>query len=87
MSLPAVSRHLKVLEQARLISRSRDAQWRPCRLEAQGLKDIAEWMEFYRRFWAESLDRMQQYVEQLHAETQRATRRRKATKKSGKKRR
>jgi DNA-binding transcriptional ArsR family regulator len=64
MSLPAVSRHLKVLEHARLISRSRDAQWRPCRLEAQGLKDIAEWMEFYREFWTKSLDRMQQYVEQ-----------------------
>ena len=86
MSLPAVSRHLKVLEQARLISRSRDAQWRPCRLEAQGLKDIAEWMELYRRFWSERLDRMQQYVEQLHAESQRGTKRKKV-KKSAKKRR
>jgi DNA-binding transcriptional ArsR family regulator len=87
MSLPAVSRHLKVLEHARLISRSRDAQWRPCRLEAQGLKDIAEWMEFYREFWTKSLDRMQQYVEQLHAESQRGSKRKKAVKKSGKKRR
>lgn len=87
MSLPAVSRHLKVLEQARLISRGRDAQWRPCRLEPQGLKDIAEWMEFYREFWSERLDRMQQYVEQLHAEARRGTKRKKAAKASGKKRR
>jgi DNA-binding transcriptional ArsR family regulator len=67
MSLPAISRHLKVLEQARLISRGRDAQWRPCRLEPQGLKDIAAWMEHYKKFWSASLDRMQSYVEQLHA--------------------
>jgi DNA-binding transcriptional ArsR family regulator len=82
MSLPAISRHLKVLEQARLISRGRDAQWRPCRLEPQGLKDIAEWMEHYRRFWAESLDRMQSYVEELHAEAERTAKRRKAVKKA-----
>ena len=81
MSLPAVSRHLKVLEQARLISRGRDAQWRPCRLEPRGLKDIAEWMEYYRRFWAESLDRMQEYVERLHAESQRGTKGKKAARK------
>jgi DNA-binding transcriptional ArsR family regulator len=83
MSLPAISRHLKVLEQARLISRGRDAQWRPCRLEPQGLKDIAEWMEHYRRFWAESLDRMQSYVEQLHADAERTAKRRKTVKKAG----
>jgi DNA-binding transcriptional ArsR family regulator len=80
MSLPAISRHLKVLERARLISRGRDAQWRPCRLEPQGLRDIAEWMEHYRRFWAESLDRMQSYVEQLHAEAERGAKRGKAVK-------
>jgi DNA-binding transcriptional ArsR family regulator len=73
MSMPAISRHLKVLEQARLISRGRDAQWRPCRLEPQGLKDIATWMEHYRKFWSASLDRMQSYVEQLHAEMERGT--------------
>jgi DNA-binding transcriptional ArsR family regulator len=87
MSLPAISRHLKVLEQARLISRGRDAQWRPCRLEPQGLKDIAEWMEEYRRFWAESLDQMQAYVERLHAEAERSKKRKKSRKKSGKKKR
>ena len=81
MSLPAISRHLKVLEQARLISRGRDAQWRPCRLDSQGLKDIAEWMEHYRKFWAESLDRMQSYVEQLHAEAERNAKRKKVVSK------
>jgi DNA-binding transcriptional ArsR family regulator len=81
MSLPAVSRHLKVLEQARLISRGRDAQWRPCRLEPQGLKDIAGWMEHYRKFWAESLDRMQSYVEQLHAEAERSVKQKKVVRK------
>src|SRR5262245_34030498 len=53
MSLPAVSKHLKVLERAHLIARGRDAQWRPCRLEAGPLKDIADWVEHYRRFWTE----------------------------------
>ena len=65
MSLPAISRHLKVLEKAKLISRGRDAQWRPCRIEPDGLKEIAEWMEDYRRFWSESLDRMERYVAKL----------------------
>lgn len=67
MSLPAISRHLKVLEKAKLISRGRDAQWRPCRIEPEGLKEIAEWMEDYRRFWSESLDRMERYVAKLQA--------------------
>lgn len=67
MSLPAISRHLKVLEKAKLISRGRDAQWRPCRIEPQGLKEIAEWMEHYRRFWSERLDRMERYVATLQA--------------------
>jgi DNA-binding transcriptional ArsR family regulator len=80
MSMPAISRHLKVLEQARLISRGRDAQWRPCRLEPQGLKDIAEWMEHYRRFWSASLDRMQSYVEQLHAQMERSAKQKKPMK-------
>ena len=81
MSLPAISRHLKVLEQARLISRGRDAQWRPCRLEPQGLKDIAAWMEHYRKFWSASLDRMQSYVEQLHAQMERSAKPRSTKKK------
>ena len=62
MSLPAVSRHLKVLERAGLISRGREAQWRPCRLEAQRLRDVADWVEDYRRFWNENLDRLDDYL-------------------------
>ena len=62
MSLPAVSKHLKVLERAGLISRSREAQWRPCRLDAQPLKEVANWMEQYRRFWSESFDRLEDYL-------------------------
>ena len=65
MSLPAVSKHLKVLERAGLISRSRTAQWRPCRLEAGPLKDLSGWLERYRRFWDESFDRLDEYLDQL----------------------
>ena len=63
MSLPAVSMHLKVLEQAGLITRGRDAQWRPCKLKAQPLADVAGWVEVYRRHWEESLDRLDAYLE------------------------
>src|SRR5262245_57502834 len=62
MSLPAVSKHLKVLESAGLISRGRDAQWRPCRLEARPLKDVSDWVERYRRFWEQSFDRLDEYL-------------------------
>lgn len=65
MSLPAISRHLKVLERAGLISRGREAQWRPCRLEAGPLRDIANWVERYRRFWDQSFDRMADYLKEL----------------------
>lgn len=65
MSLPAVSKHLKVLERAGLIARGRDAQWRPCRLEAAPLKDVADWVGEYRRFWMESFDRLDDYLHQL----------------------
>jgi DNA-binding transcriptional ArsR family regulator len=65
MSLPAVSKHLKVLERAGLIARGRDAQWRPCRLEARPLKDVAEWVERYRRFWTESFDRLDDYLREM----------------------
>jgi DNA-binding transcriptional ArsR family regulator len=68
MSLPAVSKHLKVLERAGLIARGRDAQWRPCRLEARPLKDVAEWVERYRRFWTESLDRLDDYLREMQKE-------------------
>ena len=65
MSLPAVSKHLKVLERAGLISRGREAQWRPCRLEAGPLKDASKWLEHYRRFWEESLGRLDEYLRKL----------------------
>src|SRR5438067_13348863 len=58
MSLPAVSKHLKVLEHAGLVARGREAQWRPCRLDAAPLKDVAGWLEYYRRFWEQSFDRL-----------------------------
>ncbi|QFI68829.1 ArsR/SmtB family transcription factor [Sinorhizobium alkalisoli] len=65
MSLPAVSKHLKVLERAGLISRGRNAQWRPCRLEAEPLKEIANWVERYRHFWDGSFDRLDDYLHEL----------------------
>ena len=65
MSLPAVSRHLKVLEHAGLVARGRDAQWRPCRLDAAPLKDVADWAARYRRFWEQSLDRLDDYLHRL----------------------
>lgn len=65
MSMPAISKHLKVLEQAGLIARGREAQWRPCRLEAGPLKDIAHWVEHYRRFWDQSFDRLDEYLHKL----------------------
>ncbi len=65
MSLPAVSKHLKVLERAGLIARGRERQWRPARLEAEPLKEVAEWTERYRRFWEESYDRLDEYLEEL----------------------
>jgi DNA-binding transcriptional ArsR family regulator len=65
MSLPAISKHLKVLENAGLISRGREAQWRPCSLEAARLKEVADWVEHYRRFWEESFDRLDAYLREL----------------------
>ena len=67
MSLPAVSKHLKVLQRAGLIARGREAQWRPCRLQPEPLKDIADWVEHYRRFWEESLDRLDDYLKEVQA--------------------
>jgi DNA-binding transcriptional ArsR family regulator len=65
ISLPAISRHLKVLEGAGLITRGREAQWRPCQLEPQALKSVDEWLEHYRRFWTGSFDKMDAYIAQL----------------------
>ena len=62
MSMPAISKHLKVLERAGLIARGREAQWRPCRLEAAPLKDVAGWVEHYRRFFDESFERLDEYL-------------------------
>lgn len=68
ISLPAVSRHLKVLERAGLISRAREAQWRPCRLEPKGLRPVDDWLERYRRFWTGSFDRLETYIAELKDE-------------------
>jgi len=65
MTLPAVSKHLKVLERAGLVARGRERQWRPARLEAGPLRDVAEWTEQYRRFWEESYDRLDEYLDEL----------------------
>ena len=68
VSLPAISKHLKVLERAGLISRGRNAQWRPCRLEAETLKEGADWMNQYRQLWEESLSNLESYVQKLQAQ-------------------
>lgn len=70
MSLPAVSKHLKVLERSGLIERGREAQWRPCRLNAQPLKDAVDWLEDYRRCWEERLDRLDDYLQELQIKKQ-----------------
>ncbi len=67
MSLPAISKHLKVLERAKLIARGRDAQWRPCRLKAKPMKDASDWLEAHRRFWEESFDRLDDYLKELQS--------------------
>jgi DNA-binding transcriptional ArsR family regulator len=75
ISGPAVSKHLKVLERAGLIARSREAQWRPARLEAGPLKDVAKWVEHYRRFWEERLDRLDDYLRTLQTKEKKRGRR------------
>jgi len=65
ISLPAVSKHLKVLQRAGLIERGREAQWRPCRLQATPLKGVADWVEYYRRYWEESFDKLESYLKDL----------------------
>jgi DNA-binding transcriptional ArsR family regulator len=71
ISMPAVSRHLKVLEAAGLISRGREAQWRPCRLETQALKGVDDWLSRYRRFWTGSFDKMDAYIAELKSKEKR----------------
>ncbi len=72
MSLPAISKHLKVLERAGLIARSREAQWRPCRIEPRALKDVDHWLDHYRRFFDQSFDRLDSYLKTLQAKTPQA---------------
>jgi DNA-binding transcriptional ArsR family regulator len=74
MSGPAVSKHLKVLERAGLIARGREAQWRPCRLEAGPMKDATDWLEGYRRFWEHSFDRLDDYLATLQAKEKKRAR-------------
>src|SRR5437773_1912177 len=71
MSMPAISKHLKVLERAGLIARGREAQWRPCRLDAGPLKDVDDWVERYRRFWEQSFDRLESYLQELQRKDKR----------------
>ncbi|HUG06132.1 MAG TPA: metalloregulator ArsR/SmtB family transcription factor [Candidatus Limnocylindria bacterium] len=75
MTLPAVSKHLKVLERAGLIARGREAQWRPCRLKAQRLEEAAGWVERYRIFWEQSLDRLDEHLRELQGEEKNSGRR------------
>ena len=78
MSLPAVSKHLKVLERAGLILRGREAQWRPCRIEPRALKEVDDWLEHYRRFWEQSFDRLDDYLRELQAKEKKDGRKSKA---------
>ena len=75
MSLPAVSKHLVVLERAGLIARGREAQWRPARLEGRPLRDVAQWLEQYRRHWDESFERLDDYLKELQAKEKKHARR------------
>jgi DNA-binding transcriptional ArsR family regulator len=68
MSMPAISKHLKVLEEAGLVSRGREAQWRPCRLDAGPLKEVADWVEPYRQIWEQRFDRLDAYLQELKRE-------------------
>lgn len=72
MSLPGISKHLKVLQRAGLIERGKQAQWRPCRLKAKPLRDVSNWIEQYRKFWEERFDRLEDYLQQLQAREKKA---------------
>ena len=84
MSLPAVSKHLKVLERAGLIARGREAQWRPCRLEPQALKEVDSWLEDYRRLWEERFDRLDAYLKRLQAKEAKTGKKKPPTKRGDK---
>lgn len=78
MSMPAVSRHLKVLERAGLITQGRQAQWRPCRINAAPLKEVAEWVEEYREIWEQRLDRLDRYLQKIQKEKKHARNKKKS---------
>jgi DNA-binding transcriptional ArsR family regulator len=80
MSLPAISKHLKVLERAGLIARGREAQWRPCRLQPAPLKEVARWIEHYRRFWEQSFDRLDAFLRELQKKEKKKDARQRQTK-------
>lgn len=84
MTLPAVTKHLKVLERAGLITRGREAQWRPCRLSARPLREVAQWVEQYRRHWEQRFDRLEHYLTELQQEKPHAE---KTAKRTGRRRR
>lgn len=77
ISPPAVTKHLKVLERAGLITRGRQAQWRPCRLDAKPLREVSDWVEQYRRFWEQRLDRLEEYLRELQAKEKKHGRKKK----------
>jgi DNA-binding transcriptional ArsR family regulator len=78
MSMPAVSKHLQVLERAGLVTRGREAQWRPCRLDASPLREVAEWAERYRPMWEERLDRLETYMQELQTKEKKDARKRRS---------
>ena len=82
MSMPAISKHLKVLEHAGLIARGREAQWRPCRLQALPLKNASDWIEHYRRFWTESFDRLDEYLREVQLKEKKDARKRQRRRKT-----
>lgn len=85
MSLPAITKHLKVLEKAGLITKTRDAQWRPCKLNGDAFKDVAGWMEQYRMYWEESFDRLEEYLKTVTADTNEPKQKTRKDSKHGKK--
>jgi len=87
MSMPAISKHLKVLERAGLVARGREAQWRPCRLEAAPLRDVSAWIDHYRHFWEQSFDRLDDYLRELKTQQSQKQESKPKEKKHGRQRR
>lgn len=85
MSAPAITKHLKVLENAGLISKGREAQWRPCKLNGEAFKEVADWLEHYRQFWEESFDRLDLYLKTITKEKEQQAKKKKKGTKNGRK--